>query len=56
MGQFSPRIVPALLQDRKSQLAYGLFGATFTFAALAIRGLEEPQGFVPGLTVLTPTP
>ena len=48
MGQFSPRIVPALLQDRKSQLAYGLFGATFTFAALAIRGLDEPQGFVPG--------
>ena len=53
MGQFSPRIVPALLHDRKSQLAYGLFGATFTFAALAIRGLDEPQGFVPGVTVLT---
>ena len=53
MGQFSPRIVPALLQDRKSQVAYGLFGATFTFAALAIRGLDEPQGFVPGITVLT---
>jgi uncharacterized membrane protein len=53
MGQFSPRIVPALLQDRQSQLAYGLFGATFTFAALAIRGLDEPQGFVPGVTVLS---
>ena len=53
MGQFSPRIVPALLQDRQSQLAYGLFGATFTFAAVAIRGLDEPQGFVPGVTVLT---
>jgi uncharacterized membrane protein len=53
MGQFSPRIVPALLQDRQSQLAYGLFGATFTFAAIAIRGLGEPKGFVPGVTVLT---
>jgi uncharacterized membrane protein len=53
MGQFSPRIVPALLQDRPSQLAYGLFGATFTFAAVAIRGLDEPKGFVPGVTVLT---
>lgn len=52
MGQFSPRIVPALLQDLQSQLAYGLFGATFTFAAVGIRGLDEPQGFVPGVTVL----
>jgi uncharacterized membrane protein len=53
MGQFSPRITPALLQDRQSQLAYGLFGATFTFAAVAIRALDEPKGFVPGVTVLT---
>ena len=53
MGQFSPRIVPALLQDRPSQLAYGLFGATFTFAAVGMRGLDEPKGFVPGVTVLT---
>jgi uncharacterized membrane protein len=53
MGQFSPRIVRALLQDRQSQFAYGLFGATFTFALLAIRGLDEPKGFVPGITVLT---
>src|SRR3954451_11301551 len=53
MGQFSPRIVRALLQDRQSQFAYGLFGATFTFALLAIRGLNEPRGFVPGITVLT---
>lgn len=53
MGQFSPRIVPALLQDRRSQLTFGLFGATFTFTALAIRGLDQPSGFVPGVTVLT---
>jgi len=53
MSQFSPRIVPALLQDRPSQFAFGLFGATFTFAGMAIRGLDEPKGFVPGVTVLT---
>ncbi len=53
MGQFSARIVPALLQDRQSQFSYGLFGATFTFSVLAIRGLDEPPGFVPGVTVLT---
>jgi uncharacterized membrane protein len=53
MGQFSPRIVRALLQDRQSQFAYGLFGATFTFTLLAIRGLDKPPGFVPGITVLT---
>src|SRR3954453_12518347 len=29
MGQFSPRIVGALLADRCSQLAVGLFGASF---------------------------
>ena len=29
MGQFSPRIVGALLTDRWSQLAIGLFGASF---------------------------
>lgn len=53
MGQFSPRIVRALLQDRKSQFTYGIFGATFTFAVVAIIGLNEPSGFVPGVTVLT---
>lgn len=53
MGQFSPRIVRALLQDRQSQFAYGLFRATFTFSLLALRGLGQPQGFVPGITVLT---
>lgn len=37
MGQFSPRIVHALLQDRASQLSYGLFASTFTFAILALR-------------------
>ncbi|USX53349.1 DUF2254 domain-containing protein [Lentzea sp. HUAS12] len=53
MGQFSPRIVRALLQDRASQLAYGLFASTFTFAVLALRELDVAGGgTVPGLTVL----
>lgn len=53
MGQFSPRIVRALLQDRASQLAYGLFASTFTFAILALREVDAVGGgSVPGLTVL----
>lgn len=53
MGQFSPRIVRALLQDRSSQLAYGLFASTFTFAILALREVSAVgAGTVPGLTVL----
>ncbi|GAA0937674.1 DUF2254 domain-containing protein [Kribbella koreensis] len=53
MGQFSPRIVRALLQDRAGQLAYGLFAATFTFAMLALREVDAiGDGTVPGLTVL----
>ncbi|MEV6252679.1 DUF2254 domain-containing protein [Nocardia sp. NPDC051929] len=52
MGQFSPRIVRALLQDRSSQLAYGLFASTFIFAILAIREVNAVgEGTVPGLTV-----
>lgn len=52
MGQFSPRIVRALLQDRASQIAYGLFASTFTFAILALREVDAVGGTVPGLTVL----
>jgi uncharacterized membrane protein len=53
MGQFSPRIVGALLTDRFSQLAIGLFGATFVVTVLTlreIRGFET--GVVPGLSML----
>jgi uncharacterized membrane protein len=53
MGQFSPRIVRRLLHDRKSQLSHGLFIATFVYALLAIREVENSTGGpVPGLTVL----
>ena len=37
MGQFSPRIVQTFLQDKPSQLAIGLFVATFAHAMLAMR-------------------
>lgn len=56
MGQFSPRIVQRLLRDRPSQLAVGLFVATFVHTLLAIREVEpgdpgEP-GQVPGVAVI----
>ena len=53
MGQFSPRIVGALLSDRFSQLAIGLFGATFVVAVLTLREIRgSDTGTVPGLSVL----
>src|SRR3954452_6777175 len=55
MGQFSPRIVRALLDDRGDQIAIAIFGATFTFAIFSLRAIETgPAGdAVPGVTVLT---
>jgi uncharacterized membrane protein len=52
MGQFSPRIVAALLNDRRSQLAIGLFGATFVYALLVLREVDDQAGQVPGLSVV----
>jgi hypothetical protein len=55
MGQFSPRIVRALLHDRQSQLSHGLFLATFGYALLGIREVEnvaEGKDGVPGVTVV----
>jgi uncharacterized membrane protein len=53
MGQFSPRIVGALLADRWSQLAIGLFGATFWVAVLTLREIRgSDKGEVPGLSML----
>jgi VIT1/CCC1 family predicted Fe2+/Mn2+ transporter len=37
MGQFSPRIVQTILRDKPSQIAIGLFVATFVHAMLALR-------------------
>jgi uncharacterized membrane protein len=52
MGQFSPRIVRAILSDRRNQSAIGLFGATFAFSILVLREVDEKSGQVPGLSVL----
>jgi uncharacterized membrane protein len=53
MGQFSPRIVAALLTDRFSQLSIGLFGATFVVAVVTLREVRgSDDGTVPGLSML----
>jgi hypothetical protein len=42
----------SLLEDRPSQLAIGLFAATFTDAILTLRQVDDQRGSVPGLSVL----
>ena len=54
MQQFSPRIVRALLGDRRSQLAHGLFAATFLFCMIAVAKVDDsakPGHQVPSITV-----
>ena len=41
MGQFSPRIVQTFLRDRPSQLAIGMFVATFAHSMLAMREISS---------------
>ncbi len=55
MGQFSPRIVRALLSDRGDQFAVAVLGGTFTFAVFSLRAVDTGPGgeAVPGVTVLT---
>jgi uncharacterized membrane protein len=52
MGQFSPRIVGALLRDPLHQLAFALVAATVAFGIVALIGVDDQKGQVPGLTVL----
>jgi uncharacterized membrane protein len=52
MGQFSPRIVAALLHDRRNQLAHGLFLATLAYSVLAIGEVDDQSNRVPGVTVV----
>ena len=55
MGQFSPRIVQRVLRDKPSQLAIGLFVATFVHAILAVREVRnngDGTGQVPGIAVV----
>jgi uncharacterized membrane protein len=52
MGQFSPRIVQTFLRDRPSQLAIGLFVATFAHAMVAMREVQfDGEGQVPGVAI-----
>ena len=56
MGQFSPRIVQRILRDKPSQLAIGLFIATFVHAILTVRevtNVGDGTGHVPGVAVVT---
>jgi uncharacterized membrane protein len=56
MGQFSPRIVQRILRDKPSQLAIGLFVATFVHAILALREVTnngDGTGNVPGIALVT---
>src|SRR6201995_3062862 len=55
MGQFSPRIVRAILHDRRSQLAVGLFIGTFAYSMTVLRevnGNSSGGGALPGLAVV----
>jgi len=52
MGQFSPRIVQTFLQDKPSQIAIGLFVATFAHAMLAMREVDYEQKTVPGVAIV----
>lgn len=52
MGQFSPRIVQTFLQDKPSQIAIGLFVATFAHAIVALREVDVEKGSVPGLAIV----
>src|ERR671921_478141 len=52
MGQFSPRIVRALLSDYRTQLSIGLFAGTFVYSMLVLRRIDPQGGVVPGLSVI----
>lgn len=55
MGQFSPRIVRAILQDRRSQLAVGLFIGTFAYSLTVLREVHANSSgaaALPGLAVV----
>jgi uncharacterized membrane protein len=54
MGQFSPRIVATILQDKPSQFAIGVFVGTFAHAMLALSQVNAAEGaeFVPGVAIV----
>lgn len=56
IGQFSPRIVGALLQDRTNQITIGLLTGTFAYSMLILLEVDDQAngdaGAVPGLSIL----
>ena len=52
MGQFSPRIVRSLLQDRRNQAAFALFIGTFAYTMAVLRGVDDQHNTLPGFSVL----
>ncbi len=54
MGQFSPRIVASILQDKPSQFAIGIFVGTFAHAMLSLSQVNTSEGaeFVPGVAII----
>jgi uncharacterized membrane protein len=56
MGQFTPRVLRSILRDRPSQLAIGVFVATFVHAMLVMREVRASgngdEGNVPGLAIV----
>jgi uncharacterized membrane protein len=54
MGQFSPRIVATILQDKPSQFAIGAFVGTFAHAMLTLSQVRTDPGaeFVPGVAIV----
>jgi uncharacterized membrane protein len=54
MGQFSPRIVRAILHDRRSQLAVGLFIGTFAYSMTVLREVnaQSSGAELPGLAIV----
>src|SRR3954470_15647277 len=54
MGQFSPRIVASILQDKPSQFAIGIFVGTFAHAMLSLSQVDtsDDAEFVPGAAII----
>jgi uncharacterized membrane protein len=52
MGQFSPRIVQTILRDKPSQVAVGVFVATFAHAMFVLREVNFDDNTVPGLSII----
>jgi uncharacterized membrane protein len=56
MGQFSPRIVRAILHDRRSQFAIGMFIGTWAYTMTVLREVNASKsgggGSVPGLAIV----